>query len=625
MPIVNAIKPNLPATMKTYLRILSYAGPLKRRLLFYLLTTIMAIFFGLVNLSLLIPLLEVLFSPTNISDVLTTAPQPTFSLSISYLKELFNYHFINIVATQGRVSALYFVCMIMVIAVLLVNLCKYIAQIITAELRINVVHNLRKELFDKVSRLHMGYFTNQHRGDIMARLMSDVQEVEHAMAYTFRAFFKEPATIIGFFIVLFYITPQLTWLALFALPIVGGGITEIVRRLLKRASQSQASLGRLMGIVEEIIGGIRIIKALDVRPYILAKFDQENKAYNKLNLSILLKKGLLPLLSEFLGVLVMTLLLAYGGKLVLLNKATFTASTFITYIIIFSQSLVPVKSISKSLSNIQRGLAAGKRIFALADTQPAIVNKPDAHLIKSLQQAITFNRVSFAYDRKPMIKHLNLTIKPGQKIALVGPSGSGKSTIGNLLSRFYDVTQGVLQIDGRPIQDYDLQALRQLIGFIPSETILFHDTVFNNIALGRPEASELSVVAATRIAHAHDFIKALPQGYQTVIGGGDSKLSSGQRQQLGIARAVLGKPSILIMDEATDALDSALAKMVQEAIDQLMQDKTLLVVAHRLNTIQDADEIFVIEAGEVVEHGTHAILMQQEGLYKKLSLLHQEA
>ena len=611
--------------MKTYLRILSYAGPIKWLLVCYFLTTILAIFFGLANLSLLIPLLEVLFSQTDFSDILTTVPKPAFSFGLAYLKELFNYHFINIIAVHGRVSALYFVCIVMVIAMLLANLFKYIAEIITAELRINVVHNLRKDLFDKVSRLHMGYFTNQHRGDIMARLMSDVQEVEHAMDYTFRAFFKEPTTIIGFFIVLFYIAPQLTWLALLALPIVGGGITEIVRRLLKRANQSQASLGRLMGILEETMGGIRIIKALDVRPYILAKFKQENKAYNKLNLSILLKKGLLPLLSEFLGVLVMTLLLAYGGKLVLLDGAEFTASTFITYIIIFSQGLVPVKSISKSLSNIQRGLAAGRRIFVLADTTPAIVNQPAAPEIKSLQQAITFNKVSFAYDRKPIVKHLNLTIEPGKKIALVGPSGSGKSTIVNLLGRFYDVTQGVIQIDGRPIQDYDLRSLRQMMGLIPPETILFHDTVFNNIALGRSAASVLSVTEAARIAHAHDFIKALPQGYQTVIGGGASKLSSGQRQQLGIARAVLGKPSILIMDEATAALDSALAKMVQEAIDQLMKDKTLLVVAHRLATIQDADEIFVMDAGEVVEQGTHETLMQRGGLYKSLSVLHQEA
>ncbi len=608
--------------MKTYLRILSYAGPTQRLFLFYLLTTLLAIFWGLINLSLLIPLLEVLFNQPDSGVAPTAISKPGFSISLAYLKELFSYHFINVIATHGRVSALYSVCIIMVISVLFATLFRYLAEIMAAELRISVIHNLRQALFEKISRLHIGYFTNQHKGDIMARIMNDVQEVEHAMDYTFRVFFKEPATIIGFFIVLFCISSQLTWLALLALPIVGGGITEIVKRLLKRASQSQASLGRLTSILEEAMGSMRIIKTLSVRSYIATRFEQENKTYAKLNLSMFLKTSLVPLLSAFLGVLVLTLLLAYGGRLVLSNESTFTASTFITYIVIFSQALVPVKSIAKSLSNIQRGLAAGKRIFFLADTQPAIVNKPGARTIKSLQQAITFQEVYFSYDRKPIIKHLNLTIEPGKKIAFVGPSGSGKSTIISLLSRLYDVTQGVIQIDGLPLQDYDIQSLRKLIGLITQETLLFHDTVLNNIALGRSEASELAVIEAAQIAHAHHFIKALPQGYQTVIGAGGSKLSSGQKQQIGIARAVLSKPSILILDEATSSLDSASAKLVQEAIEQLMQDKTLLIVAHRLSTIRHMDEIFVVDAGEVVEHGTHEALMQQEGLYKRLSMLY---
>jgi subfamily B ATP-binding cassette protein MsbA len=608
--------------MKIYLRILSYAGPIRRLFLFYLLTTLLAIFWGLINLSLLIPVLEVLFSQPDVGDALAVISKPDFSMSLVYLKKLFSYHFITIIALRGRVSALYFVCIIMIISVLLANLFRYLAEIMAAELRINVIHNLRQALFEKVSRLHMGYFTNQHKGDIIARIMNDVQEVEHAMDYTFRVFFKEPATILGFFIVLFCISSQLTWLALLALPIVGGGITEIVKRLRKRATQSQASLGRLTNILEEAMGSMRIIKTFSVRAYISTKFEQENKTYAKLNLSMFLKTSLVPLLSAFLGVLVLTLLLGYGGKLVLSNESTLTASTFITYIIIFSQALVPVKAIAKSLSNIQRGLAAGKRIFFLADTQPTIVNKPGARTITSLQQAITFKKVHFAYDHKPIIKHLDLTIEPGKKIALVGPSGGGKSTIISLLSRLYDVTQGVIQIDGLPLQDYDIQSFRKIIGLITQETLLFHDTVFNNIALGRPEASELAVIEAAQIAHAHNFIKAFPQGYQTVIGAGGSKLSSGQKQQIGIARAVLSKPSILILDEATSALDNASAKLVQGAIEQLMQNKTLLIVAHQLSTIRHMDEIFVVDAGEVVERGTHETLMQQAGLYKRLSMLY---
>ena len=588
----------------------------------YSLTTGLSIFCGLVNLTLFIPLLTILFNQTDVSDTLATLPKPGFYISLASLKALFSYHFMNIIATYGRVGALYFVCIIMIISVLLANLFRYLAEILAAELRINVIHNLRSMIFDKIARLHMGYFTNQHQGDIMARVMNDVQEVEHAMAYTFRVFFKEPATIIGFFSVLYYISPQLTWLALLSIPVVGGGITKIVRQLLKRAVQSQASLGRLMSIVEEAMGGMHTIKTFVAQPYILGKFEQENKTYAKLNLFILLKNRLAPLLAESLGVLVMTLLLAYGGKMVFLNESTLTASTFITYIIIFSKALVPVKSIAKALSNIQRGLAAGKRIFTLADTPSVIVNKPNACVIRDVRQAITFKEVYFAYDRKAIIKHLNLTIAPGTKNALVGPSGSGKSTIISLLSRLYDVTQGVIQIDGLPLQNYDIQSFRKLIGLIPQETTLFHDTVLNNIALGRSAASALDVIEAAQIAYAHDFIRALPQGYQTVIGAGGSRLSSGQRQQLGIARAVLNKPAILILDEATSALDSALARLVQTSVDKLMKDKTLLVVAHRLSTIRNADEIFVINAGEMVEHGTHEVLMQQEGLYKEMSLLY---
>jgi len=607
--------------MKTYLRILSYAGPLGRLTLLYFLATIPAIFFGLVNLSLLIPLLEVLFSQEHMQDTLATLPKPVLGISLHYLKSLFSYHFVQIVVTYGRVSALYFVCIIMLLSVLLANLFRYLAEVVIAELRTNVVYNLRKDLFSQVTQLHLGYFTEQHKGDIMARVMSDVQEVERTTEYTFRAFLKEPATIVGFFTVLFYLSPQLTWLALLSLPIVGGGITEIVRRLLKQAVRSQTSLGHLMHLLEETLGNMPIVKAFAARPYVIAKFEQENKSYAQLNFSIFLKNSLMPLLSEFLGLSVMVLVLAYGGQLVLSHASKFTTSTFMTYIIIFSQAMVPVKSISKSLSNIQRGLAAGARIFVLLDTSPAIVNTPGARPIKALQQGITFENVSFAYQQVPVIQQLNLTLQPGKKVALVGPSGSGKSTLMHLLSRGYDVTQGVIRLEGRPLQDYDLASLQQLMGMVTQETLLFHDTVFNNIVLGRPNMSEEAVQAAARVAHAHEFIEALPQGYHTVIGERGNKLSGGQKQQLTIARAVLGQPPVLILDEATAALDSTLSSQIQAAIDQLMQDRILLVIAHRLSTIQNADEILVIEAGTIVERGTHASLMQQGGLYKRLSML----
>lgn len=611
--------------MKTYWRILSYAGPIWRLVPLYLLAIVLAVFFGLINLSLLIPLLKVLFSQENIHDTLATLPKPDFALTLTYLKDLFNYHFVNVIATHGSVSALYFVGTIITISVLLANLFRYLTEIITAELHINVIHNIRKELFDRVIRLHLSYFTNQRKGDIMARLMSDVQEVEHVITDTLRVLFKEPITITGFFIVLFYMSSQLTFMALVSLPIVGGGVIILVKRLLKRAAQSQAALGKLTSIVEETLSGMQIVKAFAAHPYVLEKFRQENKNYARINFSMFLVNTLVPLLSEFLGVLIMAWLLIFGGQLVLANVSAFTAGTFITYIIIFSQALVPIKSISKSLSNIQRGLAAGERVFALADTKPAISSQPGARAIKTLEQGIVFKDVSFVYDRKPVLKHLNLTITPGKKIALVGSSGSGKSTITHLLNRLCDVSQGVIEIDGLPIQDYDLHSLRQLVGIVPQETMLFHDTVFNNIAFGRPQASERAVIEAARIAHAHEFIKSLPQGYQTLIGERGSKLSGGQAQRLGIARAVVGQPAVLILDEATAALDSALAKEVQEALDGIMTQKALLVIAHQLSTIRNADEIVVIDAGQVVEQGTHEALLLQDGLYKRIYAIQEQA
>lgn len=605
--------------MKICLRILAYAKPIRKLVPFYVLSIIMAIVFGLINFSLLIPLLEVLFSQTDAGQTLDTITKPEFYFSLIYLKDLFRYYFVNVIATQGKVYALYFVCIVIVISVLLANIFRYLAEIIVAEVRTKIVYNLRTKLFTNTSQLHLGYFTSKRKGDIIARLTSDIQEVEHAIVDTLRVFFKEPATIIGFFTVMYYISSKFTLFSLVFLPIAGFIIAQIVNKLRKSASQTQVSLASLVHILQETLSGMRIIKAFAARPYILKKFRQENEQYAQANLSMELKKSLAPPMSEFLGVSIVALILAYGGKQVLTHQTELAASTFITYIIIFSQALIPIKSISKSLSNIQRGLAAGKRIFELMDTHSDIVNKPDGIKIKTFEKSICFKNVSFSYETKPVIKNFDLTIQKGTSIALVGPSGGGKSTIADLLARLYDVSEGDIEIDGISVKEYDIYALRKLMGIVTQENILLHDTVYNNIAFGRPEATEEAIIAAAKIANAHDFIIELPQGYQTIIGERGNKLSGGQAQRLSIARAVLGNPPILILDEATSALDSASERQVQEALNEFMQHRTAIIIAHRLSTIRHAHEIIVVEEGQIVERGTHEELMQKEGIYKTLS------
>jgi subfamily B ATP-binding cassette protein MsbA len=605
--------------MKICLRILTYAKSIRKIVPFYFLAVILTIIFGLINFSLLIPLLEVLFSQTDATQALEVLKKPSFYFGLVYLKDLFRYYFLNVIATQGKVNALYFVCIIIIISVLLTNIFRYLAEIIVAEVRTKIVYNLRTELFARTSQLHLGYFTNKRKGDIIARLTSDIQEVEHAIVDTLRVFFKEPATIIGFFTVMYYISSKFTLFSLIFLPIVGIIIAQIVNRLRKSASKTQTSLAALIHILQETLSGMRIIKAFAARPYILKKFRQENGEYAHANLTMEMKKSLAPPMSEFLGVSIVALILGYGGKQVLTHQTELAASTFITYIIIFSQALIPIKSISKSLSNIQRGLAAGKRIFELIDTRSDIYNKPDAIQVKSFENNICFKNVNFSYETKPIIKNINFTIQKGKTIALVGPSGGGKSTIVDLLARFYEVSAGEITLDGIPLQEYDIYALRRLMGIVTQENILLHDTVYNNIAFGRPEATEESIIAAANIANAHDFIMELSQGYQTVIGERGNKLSGGQAQRLSIARAVLSNPPILILDEATSSLDSASERLVQEALNQFMQNRTAVIIAHRLSTIRHADEIIVIEEGEIVERGTHEALMRQEGLYRTLS------
>ena len=605
--------------MNTYLRILSFAKPYRDYLPQYLIFAILSIFFGLINFTMLIPLFNVLFDQVDTTALADMRNLPEFSISVDYLIRVFNYYFLQVIDAYGKVGALVFVCAIIVVSVFLTNLFRYVAALTLAKIRARVIRKLRMRIFDQVTQLHLGYFSDERKGDILSRVTNDVQEVENSVVSTMKVAFKEPATIAGYFLVLFFMSVKLTLFTIIALPISGIIISEITKRLKRKATQSQESLGRMVSMLDETLSGMRIVKAFNARPIIRNRFDEEVRSYANINVSMARKQEAASPLSEFMGVVVVAGILLYGGILVLNHDAELQASEFITYIIIFSQVLPPSKAISNALSSIQRGLASGERIFSIIDTPSQVQDRPHAAVLRQFDQAISFKNVWFAYQKDAILKNINLTIEKGKTVALVGPSGGGKSTLADLVPRFYDPTEGMICIDGQPLTSYTMASIRQHMGIVTQESILFNDTIFNNIAFGKPEASEAEVTRAARIANAHDFILDTPDQYQTVVGERGTKLSGGQRQRISIARAVLKNPPILILDEATSALDSESERLVQEALTNLMKNRTSIVIAHRLSTIQHADEIVVVQQGEIIERGRHDKLVEQGGLYSKLT------
>lgn len=605
--------------MNTYLRILSYARPFSVYLPQYIAYTILYVTFSLVNFSILIPLLEVLFDQVASDKMSDAGSLPAFNMSVDYLKELFYHYFGIIIRDHGRKGALQYVCGVIIVSVFLANLFRYLSAIVLAKFRIRVVTNLRNGIYQKLNAFHIGYFTEKRKGDIISRVTTDILEVESSVVSTLKVLFKEPALIIGFFSILFAMSVELTLYTMLLLPVSGGIISYLAKKLKKRATKSQESLGRINSIIDETLTGMRIIKAFTASGFMIDKFDKEVRNYGRQNMSIATKFELAGPISEFLGIFAVAGLLLIGGSMVLDNASALSASEFIAFIIIFSQILNPAKAISNSFSNIQRGLASAERVFSVIDTPVSVNEAPNAREITALNDNISLEQVSFRYDVEDVIKNVSFSIPKGSTLALVGPSGGGKSTLADLIPRFYDPTNGSIKIDGVDIREYKIESLRKLMGIVTQESILFNDSVFNNIAFGLPDVSMEQVIEAAKVANAHEFISALSNGYETNIGDRGLKLSGGQRQRLSIARAVLKNPPILILDEATSALDSESEQLVQEALTNLMQNRTSIVIAHRLSTIQNADQIVVIQQGEVIEQGTHQSLTRQGGVYHKLS------
>jgi len=598
--------------MKTYLRLLSFAKPIEKFAIPYIIATILSVIFNTLNLALLVPLLNELFLNKSPLQHVVAKPESFFSL------KSFNYYAYQANLAYGADGALKFVCVTIVVSVFLSNIFRYISQRIMENLRIHTLLNFRKAVFNNVMDLHLGYFSNERKGDIISKIASDVQVVQFSVTGTLQVVFKEPFQLIAYVVYLFYVSYQLTLFALLVIPVSAFIISKIVKNLKQQATASQESYGNMISYLDEALSGIKIIKAFNATDYIKSKFAKENNHYSNIIRSMARKQQLASPVSEFLGVSMVAGIVLYGGSLIIHNTSALSAAEFISYIAVFSQVMRPAKAISDSFSNIHSGISAGERVLELIDEKPKITDAPDAVFIDTFSDCITLENVSFAYNEKEVLKEVSLIIPKGKNIALVGPSGGGKSTLMDLLPRFIEPTKGKITIDGKDIQHIKTDAVRALMGIVNQESILFNDTIFNNIAFAKPNATQAEVEAAARIANAHDFILNTENSYQTNIGDRGSKLSGGQKQRISIARAVLSNPPIMLLDEATSALDTESEKLVQDALNNLTKNRTSLIIAHRLSTIQNADEIVVLENGRIAEQGNHQQLINQNGLYKRL-------
>ncbi|KRT17314.1 antibiotic ABC transporter ATP-binding protein [Pedobacter ginsenosidimutans] len=598
--------------MKTYFRLLSFAKPIEKFAIPYLITTLFGIFFNTFLFTLLGPLMQALFlgkcdDPTKIAE----------SKSSWDLLGRFNNYIDGIIA-DDKILALKVICVIIIATVFLANFFRYFSQRFMEDLRVHTLLNIRKTVFNNVMNLHVGYFNNERKGDIISKVASDVQVVQFTVTNTLQVVFKEPLQLLFFIGVLVSISAKLTLFSLLVIPISGFIISKIVKRLKQQATQSHESFAKMIGFLDESLSGIKIIKAFNATERAKERFDTENKFYSFLNRKMARRQQLASPVSQTLGVLVVVFILLYGGTLILSGKGDLKAAEFVVYLATFSQVLQPVKAIADSFSGIHSGIAAGERVLDLIDTKPALVNKSDAEVLANFSNALTFENVSFFYGDKQVLNNININIEKGQTVALVGPSGGGKSTLMDLIPRFHDPKSGTIKIDGHDYRELTVESIRAQMGTVNQESFLFNDTIFNNIAFAKPDATMEEVVAAAKIANAHDFIENTEDGYQSFVGDRGNKLSGGQKQRVCIARAVLANPPIMLLDEATSALDTESEKLVQDALNNLMKNRTSIVIAHRLSTIQHADKIVVIDKGCVVETGSHNELMNKNGLYRRL-------
>ena len=599
--------------MKKFFRIISYIKEYKAQMTWYGLFITLSIVFSLFSLGMLTPFLDLIFNDGNSS----LSSLPVNAMNSNGIKDIIYGFLQNIITKSGKSYALGWICLFIIVSIFFKNLFLYLSYYFLAPIRNEVTRKYSKLLYNKILALPIGYFTEQRKGDILSRSSNDIGELEFSVVGALEGLIKEPLNIIGILIFLFFISFKLTLFVFVLLPIAGFVVGRIGRSLKKHTNKAQVKWGEILSQMEETLTGLRIIKGFNAEQKVKKQFYGLIDDIFGIKNRISYRRDLASPISEFLGVTILSGVLWFGGNLVL-SGDILSPGSFITYVALFSQIINPAKALSQAVYNVNRGTATLDRLNEILEAPVTVNEIVNPIQLSEFKDNISFENVGFSYQGDSILHHINLTVKKGKLVALVGSSGAGKSTLADLVPRFHDVSQGQLLIDGINIKDYSLSSLRKQISIVTQEPILFNDTIAANIALGKPEATEDEIIAAAKIANAYDFIIKKEGGFNSTIGDRGSKLSGGERQRLTIARAVLKNPPILILDEATSALDTESEKLVQDAINNMMQNRTSIVIAHRLSTIRHADEIIVMQKGEIVERGNHETLLAQNGYYQKL-------
>ncbi|MCW1147501.1 ABC transporter ATP-binding protein [Flavobacterium lacisediminis] len=599
-------------------KIIPFALKYKKDIVMNIIYNIFYAFFSTLLMISMIPTLNVIFG---LNERITT--KPVFN-GIGEIKDFsenyLNYKVTQLTAENGFEFAILFVISIIIGTAFLKNITNYFASYHVTRLRNGVLKDLREKLYNVIIHLPVSYYSERRKGDVMSRMLGDVNEVKNSFFQVLELVVREPLTILFSILTMFFISPKLTFFVFLFIPISGFIISRVGKNLKSKSTKAQEQNGIQISILDETLSGMKVVKGFNSENIFITKFNSSLNRLLRLSNSIGNKNNLASPLSEFLGIITIAVLLWYGGQLVIVDKSL-APTTFIAYIALAYTILTPAKAISKASYQVKTGLAAAERVFSLLEQENTIVNKPDAISKNSFDSSITIENINFKYEEENVLKNFSLEVPKGKTVALVGQSGSGKSTIANLLTRFYDVQEGSVKIDGIDIKDMTLESLRHLMGLVTQDSILFNDTIKNNILLGKQDATDEEIIAALKVANAYEFVKDLPNGIETNIGDAGGKLSGGQKQRLSIARAVLKNPPIMILDEATSALDTESEKFVQVALENMMQNRTSIVIAHRLSTIQKADKIVVMQKGEIVEQGTHDELLALNGTYSKLVMM----